>query len=968
MMSEGTQKPRRRYRIPVGSRLKKVLAVVFGLFALLAVNSVYLTAVSVLEWASGKTYQGWFYMNMFLVHLILGALILLPVVIFGIAHIRNAYDRPNRRAVKVGYALFAVSLVLLASGVLLTRLEGIIVVKDPAVRGVAYWLHVLCPLVAAWLFVLHRLAGKKIKWQVGRRWAVVAGVFAAVMLIWQAQDPRRWNQEGPASGEKYFFPSLSRTATGKFIPEQVLSNTSYCQECHEDSHASWSHSMHRFSSFNNPAYLFSVRETRRVALERDGDVHASRFCAGCHDPVVFFSGKFDDPDFDDEKDPSGQAGLTCTTCHAITHVNSPRGNADYTIEEPIHYPFAFSENRTLAWINRQLVKAKPELHKKTFLKPLHKTPEFCGSCHKVHLPEELNHYKWLRGQNHYDAFLLSGVSGHGITSFYYPKKAEANCNQCHMPLLESTQFAARDFDASGVRKAHSHLFPSANTAIPHLLDFPPEVNEAHRAFNEGVMRVDLFSLRRGGTIDGEQIAPLRPQVPALEPGETYLLDVVVRTLKMGHLFTEGTADSNEIWLDLRLVSGDTVVGRSGGLDEGHRVDPWSHFVNAYVLDREGRRIDRRNAQDIFVPLYSHQIPPGAADTVHFRFQVPPGLTGPLTAEVRLQYRKFDTTYMRLVKGDPRWVNDLPIQTLAEDRVVFPLAGAAQEVTTAEVANPEVTFPLWQRWNDYGIGLLRKGGKTKGELAQAEAAFRQVEALGRPDGPLNLARVYLEQGTVEDQAIEALRRAAEFDPPAPSWSVAWFTGLVNKQNGFLDEAIANFESILDLDTAETRERGFDFRRDYRLLDELGQTLFERAKQERGEAGRPRRDELLRQAAARFREALVQDPENATALYNLSLIHKQLGEAEEAKKAFDLHKKYKTDDNARDRAVAIARANDPAANHAAEAIVIYDLQRPEAFEASAGPRRAAALELVPLAADESKVASQGRPTEIAAGGGR
>ena len=26
---------------------------------------------------------------------------------------------------------------------------------------------------------------------------------------------------------------------------------------------------------------------------------------------------------------------------------------------------------------------------------------------KVHLPEELNHYKWLRGQNHYDSFLLS---------------------------------------------------------------------------------------------------------------------------------------------------------------------------------------------------------------------------------------------------------------------------------------------------------------------------------------------------------------------------------------------------------------------------------------------------------------------------------------------------------------------------------------------------------------------------------
>jgi hypothetical protein len=31
------------------------------------------------------------------------------------------------------------------------------------------------------------------------------------------------------------------------------------------------------------------------------------------------------------------------------------------------------------------------------------------------------------------------------------------------------------------------------------------------------------------------------------------------------------------------------------------VDPWSHFVNVYMLDREGNRIDRRNPQDIFTP-------------------------------------------------------------------------------------------------------------------------------------------------------------------------------------------------------------------------------------------------------------------------------------------------------------------------------------------------------------------------------
>ncbi|MCH9650397.1 MAG: hypothetical protein K0U98_19345 [Deltaproteobacteria bacterium] len=938
-------KRRPKYRRPVGPRLQKLLFVVFGLFALLAVNSTYLVGVSLLEWASGNTYQNWFYMNMFLVHLALGALILLPVVVFGAIHLRNSYNRPNRRAVRVGYGLFAVALLLLGSGIVLTRLEGVIVVKDPAVRTAAYWAHVISPLVAAWLFVLHRLAGKRIKWRVGGRWAVVAAVFAAAMIFWQSQDPRRWNVEGPDSGEQYFFPSLARTATGDFIPERVLDNTQYCQECHQDSHASWANSVHRFASFNNPAYLFSVQETRRDAYARDQDVHASRFCAGCHDPVVFFSGQFDDevfdrPDFDFEQVPSGEAGITCTSCHAITHVNSVRGNADYTIEEPIHYPFAFSEVPSLQWLNRQLVKAKPELHKKTFLKPLHKTAEFCGSCHKVHLPVELNHYKWLRGQNHYDAYHLSGVSGHGVSSFYYPEKAVHNCSECHMPLEPSDQFAAQDFAATGGLQIHDHQFPSANTAIPHLMDLGPEVQESHRKFNEGVMRVDLFGIREGGRIDGPLTAPLRPSVPALKPGTDYLLDAVIRTLKMGHTFTQGTSDSNEVWLDVRVTSRGEVIGRSGGLGESNRVDPWSHFVNSYVLDRHGQRIDRRNAHDIFVPLYNHQIPPGAADTVHYLLSVPEAIREPITVEVRLQFRKFDTTYMQYVQG-PGTQNDLPIMTLAQDRLTFPIAGASQEVAVEARGIPE-----WERWNDYGIGLLRKGGKSKGELRQAEEAFTRVEALGRADGALNLARVYLQQGTVQDKAIDALQRAAAFEEPAPPWSVAWFTGLVNKQNGFLDEAIASFESIVAADSAETRQREFDFSQDYRLLVELGQTLFERSKQERGESRRARREELLGQARGYFERALQLDPENVSAHYNLNLLLKGLGDSEGASRHFDLYRTYKPDDNARDQAVAIARANDPAANHAAEAIVIYDLQRPEAFEMMGGERRAAPLELRPL----------------------
>lgn len=921
--------PKRKYVRAVGPKLRIVLYIIFGLVALLGANSAYLLSITVLEAATGYLYQNYFYQMMFLGHLVLGLLLLVPFIIFGIGHIKNSHNRPNRRAVRVGYALFTVALVLLFSGLALMRIEGF-EIKNPQVRSISYWAHVITPLFAVWLYILHRLAGPRIKWKVGLGWAAAVGVIVLAMVGMHAQDPRKWNVAGPKEGTNYFLPSLARTASGNFIPAKTLMMDEYCMKCHEDAYKGWFHSAHHISSFNNEPYLFSVRETRKVAFERDGNVKAARWCAGCHDVVPFFSGAFDDPNFDDVNHPTAHAGITCTACHAITHVNNPTvGNADYTIEEPIHYPFAYSTNKILQYINEQLVKAKPEFHKKTFLKPHHKTAEFCGTCHKVNLPFALNHYKeWLRGQNSYDTFLLSGVSGHGARSFYYPPKAEQNCNGCHMPLQASSDFGAQFFGTNKNLSIHNHLFPSANTGIAHLRG-QPDIVKIHQAFLTNNLRVDIFGLKEGGTIDAPLIGPLRPLVPALKPGQKYLLEVVLRTLKLGHPFTQGTADSNEIWVDGTIKSGARTVGRSGGQGPYNAVDPWSHFVNVYMLDRHGNRIDRRNPQDIFTPLYNHQIPPGAGQVVHFEFTVPEDVKEPLAIEMKLQYRKFDTTYMQYVKGKD-YTNDLPITTIATDRIVFPIEGLDHKVENP----PSPIEPKWQRWNDYGIGLFLEGssGSEKGELIQAEQAFQEVEKMGRADGPLNLARVYLKEGRL-DEAVQALDRAVKFNPPAPRWTVAWLAGMVNKQNGFLDEAIKQFRSVLEDRYPELDERGFDFSKDYEVINELGQTYFERSKQER--ANKTKQIEFLNLAVARFKDTLKLDVENLVAHYNLALIYGQLGETKLAEEHRRLHEKYRPDDNARDRAIAIHRAKNPAADHAAQSIVIYNMQRPGAYELDLQP---------------------------------
>src|SRR5439155_19450384 len=102
-------------------------------------------------------------------------------------------------------------------------------------------------------------------------------------------------------------------------------------------------------------------------------------------------------------------------------------------------------------------------------------------------------------------------------------------------------------------------------------------------------------------------------------------------------------------LAVTVTSDRRLLGSSGSLDEGV-VDPRSHFISGYMLDRQGRRVDRRHVQDIFVPLYDHQIPPSASSVVHYQLEVPSGMNAPIEVEVKLQYRKFTRGFTKYALG------------------------------------------------------------------------------------------------------------------------------------------------------------------------------------------------------------------------------------------------------------------------------------------------------------------------------
>ncbi|MCY3884158.1 MAG: multiheme c-type cytochrome, partial [Gammaproteobacteria bacterium] len=717
-----------------------------------------------------------------------------------------------------------------------------------------------------------------------------------------------------------FFPALVTTDTGNYLPASSLMMDEYCKSCHADVHSQWAVSAHRFASFNNPAYAFAVNNTRAKVLERDGNVHAARFCAGCHDPVPLLTGAFDDPEFDVVNDVTAHAGITCITCHGITEITGQHGNASYLIGEPHHYPFARSNNAFLRWVNGILIKGKPSFHKRTFLKPLHQTPEFCGTCHKVHLPEELNAYKWLRGQNHYDSFLLSGVSGHGVASFYYPSTAEGNCNGCHMKLIASNDFGAKLYEGLPELAVKDHQFPAANTALPYMVGIPIDTLDAHREFLRNSLRVDIFAIRRGDKLEEEPVAPLNRSEVVLEPGQTYVIDVVLRTLKLGHKFTEGTSDSNQVWLEVQLNHEGLNIASSGAMDSQGVVDPSSHFVNAYVLDRFGNRISERNAEDIFTKLYDHQINPGSASVVHYRLRIPDELGGTLGITATLNYRKFDTTFLRAFQGDETLPNDLPITAIAKDSVELSIGTAfsSSSVGVSPEIDKEQDVPEWIRWNDYGIGWLTKPNNSA--LRQAEYAFRRVSDYGRGEGHLNSARTLLKEGRLDEAAAE-LQLAEQLE--AYPWSVAWFSGLIDLQLGQLDEAIRKFNALVRTEFTEARSRGFDFSLDYRLRNTLARAYFERSKLAESES-----DQMnwLNLSINEYKEALQVDPENVSAHYGLATNYSQLENLELEARHRSLHDKYRVDDNARDRALAEARRNDPIADRAANDVVIYDLQIP------------------------------------------
>ena len=339
-------------------------------------------------------------------------------------------------------------------------------------------------------------------WQRNHPALRVVGVLAVLAVLapaaWYMREAR-WGQHArienralpPASmdGEGDgpsgpFFPSSAQVYGGQKIPSKFFMESESCKRCHEDIYNQWQSSAHHFSSFNNQWYRKSVEYMQDVVGTRP-----SKWCGGCHDPAVLYSGKMDTPIKQIVHTPEAQAGLGCMMCHSIADVKSTMGQGDFYLEYPKLHELAATKNPVLRGLHDFLIKLNPEPHRRVFLKPFMKdqTAEFCSSCHKVHLDVPVNHYRWIRGFNEYDNWQASGVSGQGARSFYYPPQPQ-QCADCHMPLEPSNDMG----NIAG--KVHSHRFPAANTALPTANEDAAQLKATEDFLTSGALTVDIFAL------------------------------------------------------------------------------------------------------------------------------------------------------------------------------------------------------------------------------------------------------------------------------------------------------------------------------------------------------------------------------------------------------------------------------------------------------------------------------------------
>jgi hypothetical protein len=641
-----------------------------------------------------------------LLHTLLGLLFVVPGVVYLVRHFAVWWRQKVTATMVLGY--------LLALLVVVCGVSGLVVTWQAALgpRLARFWdlTHLLSGLAVTGLLVAHllgalfrRLAAARRDLELAaamRRFggrATAAGLLPmalalmAAPLLWPKAPVEHPLPEGyslPEYAQQFdeyrgspFAPSYARTASGKLVEPWVLAGSASCGTagCHQEILAEWEPSAHRFSAMNPPFQAVQ----REFAVARGAA--ETRYCAGCHDPISLFAGAKDIHNLDLSA-PGMQEGISCVVCHTITQADQ-RGNADFVLEPPRRYLWEDAE-RVGKWVSDFLIRAYPRQHLADYDRPLLRTAEYCGACHKQFIPEALNRFGLVAGQNQYDEWRNS----HWHTG---EEETTLSCRDCHMRLVPGSSDPARGRDDGDRRRAEEpvhrhHGFIAANNFMPRLLDLPGW--EEHTALTDEWLRGETVLPEIAHLFPAGPVASLRLLAPeSARPGEELTFRVVVANDKAGHYFTTGPHDFIQAWLQVRVVGeGGEVVAEWGALDPesglitdhrgavvpiGNARDEGTLVLAGMPVDEDGNLLLRHELWEAAGGTGKRVIFPHYSDAQTFRLTLPEGAQGLLTLEADLQYRRYRQDFLDLVLPglEAEAGVDQPVVVKASDRRAIQVA-------------------------------------------------------------------------------------------------------------------------------------------------------------------------------------------------------------------------------------------------------------------------------------------------------
>ena len=400
---------------------------------------------------------------------------------------------------------------------------------------------------------------------------------------------------------------------GRIAP-RALAGSAGCgtSGCHSEIVAEWLPSAHRYSSMDFVFQEVEANMAEELAPE------ATRYCAGCHDPIALFSGAKNVGNVALSAEGTDE-GTSCLVCHSIVQTDV-RGNADYTIDPPQRYIYEFHEGKLAKLVSDFLIRAYPRQHIESYSRPLYKTAEACAACHKQFIDAELNEAGWVQGQNQYDSWRKSRWHTDGELA------QTISCRECHMPLVDSNDPAAgdrHDFNRDPADGKHrSHRFLGANQFIPRHHNLPGAEEHCQLTVDwlRGEFRIPEIEDRwtRGPVVRIDLLVP-----ETARPGEPVRIQTVLTNNKTGHDFPTGPLDMIEAWVEVTVRDDDgNIIYASARPDErGYLVDPKIVFKGE-AIDKYGKLIGKHELWRKVGSRFNRSLFPGFADTTEFVFECP----------------------------------------------------------------------------------------------------------------------------------------------------------------------------------------------------------------------------------------------------------------------------------------------------------------------------------------------------------